>query len=129
MGIRAATLLLVCVGMLACTGSGRRADGGSGSNVITVEQMAQYPGANAYEIVQRIRPRFLQRRGQTSISNQESPYPLVYMDGMRRGTIDELRQIPSLILDSIEYISPADATTRWGTGHTAGVILLTSRHR
>jgi hypothetical protein len=127
MRMRAAMIVLVGAGLMACAGGGRGGERAGTGNIITLEQLSMYPNATAYEIVQRFRPRFLQRRGQTSISNQESPYPLVYMDGMRRGTIDELRRIPSLSIEVIEYITPADATTRWGTGHTAGVIHLTSR--
>jgi hypothetical protein len=126
MGIRTVVLLLVGAGLLSCAGGGPRARGGSG-NIITAEQMSLYPNASAWEVVQRFRPRFLQPRGQSSIANPDASYPVVYVDGMRRGGIAELRQIPVVNLETIEYIASADATTRWGTGHAAGVILVTSR--
>lgn len=126
--MRMLTLVIVLAGagILACSGSGRRVEPGS-SNLITLEQINEYPNSSAMELVQRLRPRFLQRRGQMSIRNQESPYPVVYVDGLFRGGIDELHSLPAMTLESIEYISPADATTRWGTGHMAGVIHVTTR--
>jgi outer membrane cobalamin receptor len=126
MRMRTVVIILAGAGLLACSGSGRRFDPGN-TNLITREQVDEYPNASAMELVQRLRPRFLQRRGQTSISNQHSPYPLVYVDGLRRGGVDELHSLPAMTIEAIEYISPADATTRWGTGHMAGVIHVTTR--
>jgi opacity protein-like surface antigen len=39
-----------------------------------------------------------------------------------RGNIDGLANIPVALIEEIRYISPNEATSRWGTGHTAGVI-------
>jgi hypothetical protein len=110
----------------ACTGTAERVARGD-RNIITTEQIEAVENTSAYNIVQRLRPHFLQPRGQTSISNPESVYPVVYVDDMMRGGVGELRQIPGSIVARIEYITPADATTRWGTGHPAGVIAVYTR--
>ena len=50
-------------------------------------------------------------------------YPVVYVDNIRRpGGLSALYSIPSSMIQGMEFIGPADATTRWGTGHQAGVI-------
>ena len=49
------------------------------------------------------------------------------MDGIGHGDIDDLHTIAIGDVDTISYMSPSDATTRFGTGHTSGVILLTTR--
>jgi hypothetical protein len=124
--MRTMLIILAGAGLLACSGTGRRVDTGN-TNLITLEQISEYPNSSAMELVQRLRPGFLQRRGPTSIRNPGSPYPLVYVDGLFRGNIDELHVLPALSLESIEFISAADATTRWGTGHMSGVIHVTTR--
>jgi hypothetical protein len=117
---------LVLTGLLAgCAGSGERAGGGA-RNVITAEEIRQLSVANAMEVVERLRPHFLQRRGPATFENPAST-AVIYVDGVRRGGTGELRQIPASHAVSIEYISPADATTRWGTGHVAGVIHVRTR--
>ena len=89
-----------------------------------IENIASY--RSAYEIVERLRPMWLFPHGSASIFNPD-PYPKVYVDGIRRGDLNELRGIPAEEVASINFVSPADATTRWGTGHVAGVIELTMR--
>jgi outer membrane cobalamin receptor len=110
----------------ACGGSAPRV-ATADRNLITAEEITQVESATAFEVIQRLRPRFLHRRGALSIRNPENVYPVVYVDGMRRGEVGELRQIAASTVATIEFISAADATTRWGTGHPAGVILIITR--
>lgn len=76
----------------------------------------------AYELVQRLRPNWLRARGQFSLGSPESAYPLVYMNDVLFGSLMTLHQIPPSQIERMEYIRSIDATIRWGTGHTAGVI-------
>jgi outer membrane receptor for ferrienterochelin and colicin len=124
--IRTVFVIGLGISLAACAGSGPREVRGE-RNVITAEEIAQSNHANAYDIVLRLRPQFLQQRGGISIRDADPVYPLVYVDGMQRGGINELRQVPGSIVQHIEFISPADATTRWGTGHAAGVIYVSTR--
>jgi outer membrane cobalamin receptor len=125
-------ILLVAVALsvaAACGTSPRAGSAGAAGdrNVILAEEISQVDNATALDVVQRLRPHFLQRRGPTSIRAEVSSYPVVYIDGLRRGDVNELRQIPAGTVERIEYISASDATTRWGTGHVAGVISVTTR--
>ena len=96
-------------------------------DLITRAQIDNTPAQDAFELVQRIRPEFLRERGQSSISRGPA-LPVVYMDGVRRGGPDILRTIRSNEIEEIRFISATDATTRWGTEHTAGAIDIKMRH-
>ena len=69
--------------------------------------------STAMEVVRRLRPAWLLARGN----------PVVYVDNVRRpGGVDALFNVPVGQIRLLEFIGAADATTRWGTGHTGGVI-------
>ena len=76
--------------------------------------------STAIEVVRRLRPAWLLSRGAD---------PVVYVDNVRRpGGVDALFNVPVGQIRLLEFIGAADATTRWGTGHTGGVIqVLTGR--
>lgn len=70
--------------------------------------------SNAMQVVRRLRPAWLLARG---------PDPVVYVDNVRRpGGVDALSNVPIGQIQLLEFIGASDATTRWGTGHTGGVI-------
>jgi hypothetical protein len=81
----------------------------------------------AYDAVLQLRPNFLRGRSLATRSRTRTETPLVYMDGARLGELGQLRNIPTTIILSIQLISASDATTRWGTGHPAGVIEVRTR--
>lgn len=111
-----------CTGGLGQTGGGR---GGSGD--ITRADLDGTSFSSAYNAVERLRPTWLRPRGAPTLS-QDNPFPVVYVDGMRRGDLDELQAMPVGDLQTIGYLSPADATTRFGLGHTSGAIVVTTSH-
>lgn len=76
----------------------------------------------AMALVRRLRPAWLLARGQKSFTDESAMFPVVYIDEIRHGWMDTLHQIPSSEVMSMQFFSPADATTRWGTGHPSGVI-------
>lgn len=78
----------------------------------------------ALEVVQNLRPNMTRPRGSTS----QGPVPVVfYMDNVRIGELSALSTIPASRVKEIRYINARDATTRWGTGHGSGVILVTTK--
>ena len=85
-------------------------------------------GANAHTAMQflrRFRPAWLRSRGSNSLTAAGAMYPVVYIDNIRRpGGLSALFQVPLSEVRQMEFIGPADATTRWGTGHQSGVILI-----
>jgi hypothetical protein len=77
---------------------------------------------NAYDIVRRLRPEWLNSRP-PDVFGQSGPQTVpVYLDDFRYGEIESLRGIHVQTISSIRFVSPSVATARWGTGHIAGVI-------
>ena len=92
-------------------------------NLITAEELANYSSLTCFEVIQRLRPRWLQRRG----SEQD---PVVYQDGNRVGSAgDVLSGMIVTDVQSMRYLDASNATTRYGTGHGAGAIEITTRRR
>ena len=78
---------------------------------------------NAMQLIRRLRPAWLRSRGSNSFASPGAQYAVVYVDNIRRpGGLSALFGVPSTEIRMMEFIGPADATTRWGTGHQAGVI-------
>jgi len=127
MRIRAPAVLLFSV-LAACASGG--AGGGTGTprgsrDVIVLSEIENVEVTTAYELIQRLRPEMLRPRAGGSFS--QVPTPVVYMDGVRHGDLQSLHSVPKEVVREVRYISASDATTRFGTGHVGGAILITTR--
>ena len=80
------------------------------------------PAITAYDAVQRLRPRWLQRTGRRGV-------PRVVVARTQRTNVYELTRIRADDVESIRFVSGPDATTRYGTGFTGGAIEVTLRRR
>jgi hypothetical protein len=100
-----------------------------GPNVITSDEIQSENFRSAFEIIERLRPQMLRGRGSISISDNTgaSTIPVVYVDNVQFGAIETLRNIPAMQVREIQYINQSDATTRWGTGHAGGVIMILTK--
>jgi hypothetical protein len=96
-------------------------------NLITREEIVTTQAANAHDAISRLRPAMLRSRGRVTINAGASGYPLVYLDGQRYGEIEILKSVPVEHISQIRFLSASDATTRFGTGHTSGVIEILTR--
>lgn len=96
---------------------------GASRNVITLDELASVDVQNAYQAVQRLRPNFLQTRGNVSITQGRQEI-VVYIDQTRMGGPNSLAQIPITEVKEIQYLSGTDATQRFGTGHGSGAIIV-----
>lgn len=100
--------------------------GARSTDVIYLDEIQGAKAQNALDAVRRLRPRFLQSRGQTSLLARRDENPVVYLDNRRYGDIESLRMIPTEGIFEIRYLSPNQAQQRWGMNHSAGVIHVTS---
>ena len=104
----------------ASAGGGSGTGGSSSPNRIVAADLAGLEQYDVYQAIQRLRPRWLQTRGTDN--------PEIYVDGARRGGgMDELRSMRSADVQQMEFMSATDASTRFGTGHTGGAILITTK--
>lgn len=81
---------------------------------------------SALEIIQRLRPRWLQVRAHQSLSGGESQI-LVYQGQMRLGGIEVLRGIRGQELERLRFLDASEAVAQLpgiGSQRQAGVILL-----
>ena len=111
-----ATLAAACA-----SGAGGEAGPRRDPNMLTAEEMAEFASLNCMDVVQRLRPRWLQGRAGDAV---------IVRDGSLMGLAEDfLSRIPVGDVQSIKYLSATDATLRYGTGVTGGAIIVTSRSR
>ena len=100
------------------------------SNVIAESEIGTTQYQTALEIVQNLRPSMLIPRGvgsdATGLSAASIPI-IVYMDDVRLGDPSSMTNIPANRVKEIRFLNARDATTRYGTGHSSGVILVTTK--
>lgn len=94
--------------------------------VITQEELEGSMATNALEAIQRLRPNFLSTRGPGTINAVDEGI-IVYANDIRLGGTDTLRDLLIVDIKEIRYMSAADATQRFGTGHSHGAILITRK--
>lgn len=119
--------LSVALGVMGCASAGNTLSATS-SNVISQEEIVRVSPGNAYEVIRRLRPKFLLAHGSTTLEAQGlSAYPNVYLDGLTYGDINSLRNLDATQIGEIRMYPPAEAQTRFGSGNSNGVIGITSR--
>lgn len=116
-------------GLLTVSLSGCAANpvvGGGQADLITRDDIVirGLVSENAYEIVQRLRPRWLRPRGGPSFSNPAAGLAVVYLNGSRYGEPEILRQIRAHEINTIQFLGGPAATTRFGLNHDGGAILV-----
>jgi hypothetical protein len=108
--------------------------------VITAEEIARSNYATVLELIQGERPNWLRTRGAGTLRTAEVTDPrsgeptdvmdlppvVVYPDGARFGTVSELRGLRPSQVARIQFLSAPQATSRFGTDHVNGAILVTT---
>lgn len=100
---------------------------------IGLEEIRGAAVQTAFELIRSLRSDWLIPRGYTSPAEtaaggsqgfQGREMIIVYLDDVRLGGVETMREIPIDFLTGAEFIEPARATYRYGPGHTHGVIRL-----
>lgn len=117
--------------VLGC-GSGPAPDNGLGfrnRSILTSEEIksSRVSGWTAYDLISQLRPEYLRSRGPTSLRNTRPVTAAVYVDDIRFGELDSLKTMSADQIFSVQYIGASDATTRFGTDHFGGAILITTK--
>lgn len=90
---------------------------------------------NAYDIVSRVRPLMLFVRDRARLQGPSLSAPndtrniRVYIDDVSVGGVEMLRNVPKEAVVRVQWLSPMEATTRYGGGHMGGVIAVTTGAR
>ncbi|MEY4007174.1 MAG: hypothetical protein RLZZ467_190, partial [Gemmatimonadota bacterium] len=79
---------------------------------------------NAYELVERLRPMMMRPRNLSAgaVGAGTTFGVVAYVEEVRLGDLEALATVMRATVREIRYIGATDATTRWGTGHSNGVI-------
>jgi hypothetical protein len=89
-------------------------------SIITREAIAETRSTTAAEVIRQLHPDWFRVRGTVGFSGNAQP--VVYVNNSRWGGVDALETIRADDIAEIRHFEPRDATTRFGTGHTAGAI-------
>ncbi len=112
--------LALALGSAGCASGGggsTRAPGASSTRIVQAE-LDELPQMNGYQAIQRLRARWLQSR---------SGAPVLYVDGARRNEVRDLESILITDISEMRWMNATDATNNFGTGHSGGAILVTTR--
>ena len=123
-------LVVLLVALGGCTGSSQStgANDGDSPNTITQEEIQEIGvSSSAHNLVRRLEPEWLRKRGRSSIQNPGDVR--VYVDGTSQGGPETLRGIDVINVKSIKFLEPDEATMRYGGGHDNGVILVKTKGR
>lgn len=120
--------LLVLVASLSTSGcavlGGAKTGDARDHGMLTKEQIAENHFNTAYDAVEALRSNWLRARGPDSF--QTPSEVLVYLDNTRLGGTDTLREIAANTIYYMRWFDGVAATGRWGVGHAAGVIYVST---
>ena len=98
------------------------------TDVVGLEEISTITAATAYDAVVQLRPQFLHRRGIARPEQPDAERPIVYLDGVRQGSLEALHLIPVELVREIRFLSPVQAAERFGRGqYGTGAIVISSR--
>ncbi len=84
-------------------------------------------GGTAYDLLAHLRPEFLRSRGATTLRSASPATATVYLDGVKYGDLQSLKLISGDHVTRVEHLNGSEATTRFGTDHVGGAILITTK--
>lgn len=127
---RLGTLLRLAL-PIAALGCGAHADPESrpsrDNSVLTQEEMRSVSAPSLFEVIRLRRPRWLTRSRPTAIrADAAQAEVVIYLDNVRFGGPETLRQIAPSSVGLVQYLSPSQAEARFGQGHINGAILVLS---
>lgn len=92
------------------------------ARLISAQEIEQTPASNVYELVQRLRPAWLQPRA----AQGQGGSATVYLGSQALGGVERLRELSTANLAEIRYLPPVEATSRFGRNVPFGVIQVVS---
>jgi len=116
--------IAVTLTAVACAQVPHTAGTGMSRRVLLADEIQAASVSTAYQAVARLRPEWLHRRGRVSVRDPTAGAVVVYLNGMRQGGASALDAIVAETVLAMEFLSGQEATTRFGTGHGGGVILV-----
>jgi hypothetical protein len=127
---RYGALVLFALIASACASGGTGSGGNTRNrNVLPQEELAPLNQLTAWDAVQRLRPMWMRPGGIRNSANPAGHYPSIFLDGSPYGPMESLRGFRVENVEQMQYVSPTDATIRYGGQYQGGVILITTKRR
>jgi len=127
--MRAVPILALSLLLVGCATSNGGTQAGHDMNRITREEILETGAANLWEVVDRLRPRWLQVINDPGFGGGAEV--LVYRDNVQMGGIDALRNLSPEIAVELRWLDEMEATSRYSramsSGRIAGVIVVVTR--
>ena len=95
--------------------------GPGGTKLVTSEEIIHSNRRNVYDFVRAHRPLWLRTRG---TSGAGTVSVMAYLDGNLLGPAAELRRVPTAIVSQLRFMDGREATTRYGSTHGNGAIMV-----
>lgn len=115
--------------LAACASTGTTGEGGSRQDVLTREDILGAEATNLYDVIRRLRPRWLQVRSSRSL-NMETEIAVLQND-MYLGTTEALKEMAPELAYGIRYLEGARAATAipglMSGRHIEGAIIINTR--
>lgn len=114
----------VIAGLLtACVHQGVKAPTNGGHDLITAEELEAAGSNTLYEAVAKLRPHFLKPRTFTAYGRPATSQLMLYVDGEKMESIDDLRRLPLLEVREVRFYEPQIANQRFARyNNAAGAI-------
>lgn len=131
--VECALVLLSILAFGACASGGPQAPASEGAagaaaegplNVLSGEELRQTGVANLWDALRRLRPQWLRARASGSLISPAAQEPVVFLHGVEYGPLRSLQQMNIDQVRRVEWVDGRTATTRFGTGHGGGVIMV-----
>jgi hypothetical protein len=97
----------------------------SRENVLTAAELAPHDMTTAMELIQQLRPTWLRTRGTRSFGGVI--FPRVIVDSLTPQDLSILETIHRDSILEMRYLTPQEATFRYGTGFPAGAIIVRTK--
>ena len=91
------------------------------SRIVSGHELIATRESDLFEAIQVSRPAFLQGH------DARRQAPALYVDGIALTELDALHTIALSDVLDVMFLSGPDATTRYGTGHVGGALLIRTR--
>ncbi|HET7229166.1 MAG TPA: hypothetical protein VFJ16_04155 [Longimicrobium sp.] len=98
------------------------------ANVLTADEIVATHESNLYQVVARLRSRWLRDRPGDEHDDAGPVTIQVYRNGSLLGDVDALRQIAPTDVAAVEWLAPIAAKVKFGPRAGHGAILVTDKH-
>ena len=109
----------------ACAGKAATTRPRASREEISLETIKERHFTNAWDAVQALHSNWLQTHGSDSFNTPTQVW--VYVDNVKYGGVDRLRELPTTNIAYIRHYDGVAATSRWGVGHGQGVIQISTQ--